>query len=948
MRVQDASGSTSGAGDGASYDQCDVMPAQPASAFQWHALEAEQVLATVGATSGGLSDVEAEQRRLRYGRNALPQDTGRSLLERIGAQLNNMLIYVLLGSALLTAFLGHFVDTGVIIAVVVVNAVIGLIQEGKAEQALDAIRSMVAPGATVLREGRRSEVDAEELVPGDIVLLEAGDRVAADLRIIRARSLHIDEAVLTGESVPVDKGATPVHQDAVLGDQAPMAFSGTFVAAGQGTGVVVATGVATELGQITTLIGKVETLTTPLIRKMNGFAHQLSVAILGICAGTLLFAIFVRDFSIADAFMAVVGMAVAAIPEGLPAVMTITLAIGVQRMAERNAIIRRLPAVETLGSVGVICTDKTGTLTRNEMTVRVGIVGRDAFDILGTGYEPTGAVMPRAANGSGVIDAGNKGLRRLARAAALCNDAELARSGGTWKVNGDPMEGALLAFAAKVLGDAEGTDTAISELRGAMPRIDTIPFDAETRYMASLHALPGDANGVGEARCIVIAKGAPERLLDMCRLEISAGEEVAELDADYWRGQIDDCAAEGQRTLMLAERVIDGSKDDLSERDLDDGLVLIGLVSLIDPPRSEAIDAVAQAQSAGIRIKMITGDHAATAAAIGRQLGLADAGQVLTGAEFAEVPPESLPDVARRTGIFARTSPEQKLRLVEALQSDGSVVAMTGDGVNDAPALKRADVGVAMGVKGTEAAKEAAAMVLADDNFASIAAAVREGRTVYDNLTKVIGWTLPTSFGETVIIMVAILLGFAMPVLPVQILWVNMVTAVGLGLVLGFEPPSPGIMRRRPLAPDEPILSGVLVWQILFVSALFVAGCFGVFQLAMSRGYDIETARTMVVNQLVVMEIFYLCSVRFIGQFGFGGEFFRVTRVLVIGVGTVVILQLAFTYLPPFQAVFRTTAISLADWGLILAIGGMVFAAVEVEKVVRQPILAHLQRARQG
>jgi magnesium-transporting ATPase (P-type) len=888
----------------------------------WHALPADAALEALRVTPEGLSAAEAAARADTFGPNRLPRAAKRGPLLRLLAQFHNLLIYVLLGASGLAALLGHGIDAGVILAVVLVNAVIGFIQEGRAESALEAIQSMIDPKASVLRDGRRITVPADSIVPGDIVLIEAGDRVPADLRLLRCRNLRIEEAVLTGESVAVEKHAAPVPGNAELGDRASMAFSGTFVAAGQGSGVAIGTGAATELGRISTLIGTVESLQTPLIRQMDRFAAQLTVVILAVSALTFLFALLVRSYAPADAFMTVVGLAVAAIPEGLPAIMTITLAIGVQRMAARNAIIRRLPAVETLGSVSVICSDKTGTLTRNEMTVQAIAIAEAEFEVSGVGYDPGGTFH---SNGQRLDPATDAQLLELVRAALLCNDAELRQVDGAWRVDGDPMEGALVALARKA-----GFDAPL--VRKQLPRTDEIPFDSAHRFMATLHHSHDDG-------AFILIKGAPERLLEMCSRQRQRGGDEP-IDAEAWRARAERFAAKGQRVLSFAWKSARSDQQTVTFADVERDAVMLGLVGFIDPPRAEAIEAVADCRSAGIRVVMITGDHATTAREIARQLRIAEDPQALTGSDVERLDETELRSAATRTTVFARTTPEHKLRLVAALQAEGLTVAMTGDGVNDAPALKRADVGVAMGEKGTEAAKEAAEMVLADDNFASIVAAVREGRTVYDNLMKVIAWTLPTNGGETLTILAAIALGLALPITPVQILWVNMVTAVALGLTLAFEPTEPGTMRRPPRPASAPILGRRLVWRIGFVSLLFVAGTFGVFFWAESRGLPIETARTMVVNTLVVMEIFYLFSVRYVHGTSLTLTGVLGTKAVLIGVAVVTLAQLVFTYLPFMQRIFATRDLALLDGLAIVGAGVAMLVAVEIEKRVMRVFAA--------
>ncbi|MEQ9607433.1 MAG: HAD-IC family P-type ATPase, partial [Kiloniellaceae bacterium] len=846
-------------------------------------------------------------------------------LLRFVLQFHNLLIYVLLAAGLLAAAIGHVTDALVILAVVVVNAAVGFVQEGRAEDALEAIRRMIDPRASVVRDGRRVTVAAETVVPGDIVLLESGDRVPADLRLLKARNLRVDEAVLTGESVPVDKVVAPVEAQAALGDRLSMAFSGTFVVAGQATAVAGAPGAGTELGRSSTLIGAVERLTTPLLRQMGLFAKQVTLAVLVVSMAVFAYATLTQGYAFDEAFMIVVGLAVAAIPEGLPAVMTITLAIGVQRMAARNAIIRRLPAVETLGSVSIICSDKTGTLTRNEMTVRSVATANRQIDVAGAGYAPEGGF--RVA-GEAMDPAADPVLEELALAGLLCNDADLRQAGENWVVDGDPMEGALVSFSAKARHD-------VVAARARFARLDEIPFDARHRYMATLHRCPDRAPAV-------YVKGAPERVIEMCS-HVATLDGARPLEAQPWHDAIERLAADGQRVLALARRNLPEGMGSISPDDVEGDLTLLGLVGLIDPPRPEAIAAVAECRDAGIRIKMITGDHAATARAIARQLGLDDDPKTVTGQHLDGLEEAQFHRQAGEATVFARTSPEHKLRLVESLQRNGAVIAMTGDGVNDAPALKRADVGVAMGVKGTEAAKEASEMVLADDNFASIVAAVREGRTVYDNLRKVISFLLPINGGESMVIVLAVLLGLALPVTPLQILWVNMVSSVALALALSFEPTEPNTMQRPPRAPKQPILSGRLLWRILFVSILMVGGTFGIYAWATSRGLPIELARTMAVNTLVVMEVFYLFSVRYVHGTSLTWQGVLGTRAVLIGITAVVAAQFAFTYLPPLQAVFGTQPVSLPGGLSIVGLGVAFFLVVETEKWLAARLAARPQ-----
>jgi magnesium-transporting ATPase (P-type) len=870
----------------------------------FHAMSAADALAAIGTTDHGLSDGDVAGRRARFGSNRLPEAAARGPLLRFLAQFHNVLIYVLLGSAALTAAMGHFVDMAVILAVVLGNAIVGFLQEGRAEQAMSAIRNLLAPHAAVIRNGRRLRIRADELVPGDIVLVEAGDKVPADIRLIEARSLKADEAILTGESVPAEKDPGPVPADAALGDRRSMLFSGTLVATGTARGCVVATGAGTEIGRISGLIGRVETLTTPLVLQMDLFARWLTLFILILSGLLLVYGYFVGHLPFDELFLAVVGLAVAAIPEGLPAVLTITLAVGVQAMARRNAIVRRLPAIETLGAVSVICSDKTGTLTRNEMMAVAVAVPGGTVEVGGEGYAPEGALAATHGTPTGAE------LARVGRIADLCNDAVLHHGPAGWRVEGDPMEGALKALARKT---GTGGD-------GAWARLDAIPFDAAHRYMAVLVQGPDGAREI-------LVKGAPEAVLAMC-----ASEDAHD---PRWPDLVERFASQGQRVLALASSPARPDHARIEPGDLVGRLRLAGLVGLIDPPRAEAIEAVAECHRAGIAVKMITGDHAGTARAIAARIGLANVERVLTGNDIDAMDNASLAQVVAETNVFARTSPVHKLRLVSALQSRGLIVAMTGDGVNDAPALKRADAGVAMGLKGSEAAKEAAEIVLGDDNFASIVAAVREGRTVYDNIRKVIGWTLPTNGGEAMTVIVALLFGLALPITPVQILWINLVTAITLGLALAFEPPEAGTMRRPPRRRDEPLLNGQLLWHIVFVSGLFVLAVFGIYSYAIDRGHSPELARTMAVNMLVVLEIFHLFFVRNIHGASLTLAAARGTPVIWTCVIAVTLAQFAVTYAPPLQSVFGTASVPLHEGVLIVAVGVVFFALVETEKQMR-------------
>ena len=873
----------------------------------WHALAVESLLPLLQSSPEGLSEEGAAARLASHGPNELPRPPKRSAVLRFLAQFNNALIFVLLGGATAAALLDHVVDAAVILAVVILNAIIGFIQEGRAEKALESLSDLISPKASVLRGGIRTSIPVAQIVPGDIVLIEAGDRVPADLRLLSARRLLIDESLLTGESVAAEKLEGTLPEATLLADRSNMAFSGTFVAAGQGVGLVVETGAHTQIGQISSLLSGVTVTATPLLQQIDRFARRFTWFVL--LGGALLFAfaVLVRGFDWIEALIAVVALAVGIVPEGLPAVITITLAIGVRRMARRNAVIRKLPAVETLGATSVICTDKTGTLTRNEMTARNVVTTRGGWRATGAGYEPAGRI-----EGEKGTDADAALVARdLLYCGLLCNDSVLTEAAGQWKVQGDPMESALLTLAMKAGLQPD-------EVRAAWPRRDVLPFDAADRFMATSHSTP-------DGDLIAFVKGAPETLFRMAR---------PPFDRTPWEAAIADAGREGERVLAFGMKRLGDDESELSLRTVGDGVEFLGLVGFIDPPRPEAADAIEEARSAGIAVKMITGDHAATALAIARQLRLSDDPQAITGAELEAMSEEELQREVERVSVFARTSPQHKLRIVRALQANGLTVAMTGDGVNDAPSLKQADVGIAMGVKGTEASKEAAEMVLLDDDFASIVAAVREGRTVYDNICKVITWEVPTNGGETLAVVLAILLGFALPINATQILWANLVLAVTLGLVLAFEPPEQGVMQRPPRPRDAPLLSPFLLWRTVVVSILLSGAALGIFFHAMDQGRGLEVARTMVVNMFTIGEVFYLFNVRFSHSTSFTWRGALGTPAVILAVGTLAALQALFTFAPFMHVLFDSRPLTLSDVLLIMGVGFLLMVVLELEKIV--------------
>ncbi len=893
----------------------------------YHAQSGDEVLQALSSRSSGLTDDEVSARLQQYGPNKLPQAPQPGTFTRFIKQFANLLVIVLIVAGVLTALLQHWIDTFVIFGVVIVNAIIGVIQEGKAEKAMDSIRNMLALKAAVIRNGKRRTLEGDSLVPGDIVLLEAGDKVPADLRLLRSHGLAIQESLLTGESLPVEKHTKAVSEDAGLGDRECLAFSGTSVTAGQGMGVVIATGATTEIGRIGGLLSDVQKLTTPLVEQMDVLAKWITGIILAMAVVLLLVGTWILEQPFTELFLAVVGLSVAAIPEGLPAVLTITLAVGVQSMAKRNAIVRVLPAIETLGSVSVICSDKTGTFTRNEMMV-VSAVTQDAhFEVDGEGYAPVGDIL---LDGEPTAPQQHSVLRDMARLSALCNDAEIHSKSGQWGIEGDPMEAALLSFAGKVTMPDGG------DFRHDWPRTDVLPFDSARQFMATLNH---NHNGTG----LVLVKGAPEVILKRCGSVLSGDGSHSDLVPEAWLDKAEALARQGQRVLALAGKLVSAEHTVLAAQDVDNGLCLLGLVGLIDPPRQEAIEAVKTCRAARIQVKMITGDHAVTAQAIGKQLGLAH-GSVLTGTQLDALSDDELKQAVQSTDIFARTTPEHKLRLVMALQSLGLTVSMTGDGVNDAPSLKRADAGVAMGLKGSEAAKEAAEVVLADDNFASIAAAVEQGRTVYANIKKVVSWTLPTNAGEALTIIVAMLAGLPYPITPVQILWVNMITAVTLGMALAFEPTDKDTMKKPPRPRGQALIQPALVWQIMLVGSLFFLAVFSIYQYAIEAGHEVEYARTQAMNMLVGLEIFYLFFIRTMHRRSISLSGIRGTRVVWSAVGFVVIAQLAICYIPVLQTVFGTRAPDITDNLLIVLTGIVMLIVLEMEKVIRLNVYARVKK----
>jgi Ca2+-transporting ATPase len=872
----------------------------------WHHLPAAEVLELLESDPQiGLDTFAIRHRQDHFGPNQLTPRRGKSPLVKFLLQFRNPLVFILVVAAAVTAVLKDPVDAAVIFGVVLVNAVIGYIQEARAEQAIAALSKTMTAEATVVRGAATVRLPAADLVPGDIALLAAGARVPADMRLIAARDLQVAEAALTGESLPVAKDASAVlSSETVLAERRNMAYASTLVTYGTGTGIVTATGDRTEVGRISQLLSEAVELETPLTRKIGQFSKVLLVVILVLAAATFGIGLL-RGQDFVETLFAAITLAVGAIPEGLPAAVTVTLAIGVSRMAKRRAIIRNLPAVETLGSTTVICSDKTGTLTQNQMTVTELRTLGGTYPVSGSGYAPQGGI--------GGEWRSDRALAEMLKAGLWCNDSQLVQADGRWSVTGDPTEGALLAVAGKA-----GLDPVPAA------RLDAIPFDSQHQYMATLHE-----GGV------IYVKGAAEVLLERCAGGLDAGGKAVACSTDRFRADMEEMASRGLRVLAFARLEKPGAAG-LSFDDIQ-GLTLLGLQGMIDPPRLEAVTAVKASQEAGIVVKMITGDHALTAAAIGRQIGLCsgECGEVLTGAELAKLTDAELIEKAQQVNVFARVAPEQKLRLVEALQARGHVVAMTGDGVNDAPALKQANIGVAMGITGTDVSKEAADMVLTDDNFASIEAAVEEGRGVFDNLTKFIAWTLPTNLGEGLVLLAAIVAGVTLPILPIQILWINMVTAAVLGMTLAVEPKESDLMRRRPRDPQAPILTRALLVRILLVGLIILAGAFGLFEYELARGASVAEARTVAVNVVIFVQIFYLFNARSLTRSVFQIGWFS-NPWAVAGSLAMILIQLLFTYAPFMHRLFGSAPMSLMLWLDVIAVSLAAFVIIEIEKWIRR------------
>ena len=874
--------------------------------YKWYTLADEEVLSIHDVRNEqGLTKEESVKRLEEGGTNELPEAQKESKVMKFLKQFHEVLIYVLLGAAVVTALLGHWIDTAVIVLVVLIIAIVGFIQENKAEKALEGIKNMLSLQANVLRGGTRVQIDSKDVVIGDIIFLSPGDKVPADMRMLKCERLMIEESALTGESTAVEKKNVVLPADTVLGDQINMAFSSTAIASGTGVGVATATGQDTVIGKINASINEVKQVETPLIKQTAKFGKTVALVILMLSAFIFLFGWFFGTYNMADLLLSVIGLAVAAIPEGLPAIVTIILAIGVKNMASKNAIVRNLPSVETLGAVSVICSDKTGTLTKNEMTATNVVTNEGRFDITGTGYSPKGSIQR---NGQEANTNELQELKKLLTVVYTCNDASIHEEDGQWKINGEPTEGCLVTLAKKA-----NTEIVRQNVHSK------IPFDSSYKYMATLV----EENG----QKIIYIKGAPDRLFAMSK----------DIDVSHWEQEMKTLANNGKRVIGAGYKIVPSDTVEIDHEDLKD-VTFLGLVGIIDPPREEAISAIADCLKAGIKVKMITGDHRDTAMAIGKQMGIGTGDKALEGRDIDAMSDEELSTAVMNYSIFARTSPDNKLRLVKALQSNDLVCAMTGDGVNDAPALKQADIGVAMGIKGTEVAKEASEMVLVDDNFGTIFNAVREGRKVYDNLKKTILFILPTNGAQAFVFIFSILLGWAMPLTPVQILWVNMVVAVTLSMAVAFEPLEEETMAKPPRPAKSQLLSKYYVFRILYVSLIIAGGTLFVNNLFS----DLEQAHlfTLTLNTIIFGQMFYLFNCRKeTGSALTPGEFFTNSSVFKVS-GLLIVLQLVITYVPIMNAIFETSrAMTLEHWIYPILFGLIVFFIVEIEKAITRKII---------
>jgi len=881
----------------------------------WHSLSSRDVLTRLGSSNSGISESEAKKRLSEYGYNELKGKKKISPFIVFLRQFLSPLIYVLLIASILSIFMGHFMDAAVIMVVVLLNAVIGFIQETRAEKAMEALIQMAAPKAKVERGGKILLLPSRQIVPGDVLLLETGDRVPSDARLIETSNLKVNESTLTGESMPVDKSTGVLGEKVPIAERKNIIYMGTIVTYGRATAIAVNTGMSTEIGQIATAIQEVEPEKTPLQKSINKLSQYIVFLFLGVC-GILVAVGLLQGMEWMEVFLLAVAAAVSAIPEGLPAVVTVVLAIGMRVMAQRNAIIRKLIAVETLGSATVICSDKTGTLTLNEMTVRRLYINGNWIEVTGEGYEPVGTFK----RGEQVINAQDElPLTQLLRIGALCNDALLSmEEEENASIFGDPTEGALVVAAAKAGFNKE-------RLEKAFPRLDEIPFQSEKQYMATLHPVNG--------KRLAYIKGAVDRLIPLCNytLKTDGITPLGNSDVEEIVQANNTMAEHSMRVMAIAYAELSPDIEDLKDEHIQENLIFVGLAGMSDPPREEARGAIRLCREAGIRVVMITGDHKLTAQSIAGELGLSS-GKALTGTDIQHMSDDELQQEVLDTSIFARIEPLHKLRIVNALKSHGDIVAMTGDGVNDAPALKTANIGIAMGITGTDVAKEASDMILADDNFASVVAAVEEGRAIFNRLRNVIAFFISTNMGELLALILGVLFIGEAPLLAVQILWVNLVTDTSTGIPLGLEPKYGDELKKQPRHPKVGLIFPGMLLRILFVSVIIGVGVTLIFNWAQVR-YSIEEARTIAFCTMVSFELFRAFNARSDEHTIFKLGFFS-NRWLVISIGLAVALQLMVVYAPFMQVAFSTVPLGLDKWGIIIAAGGGLFIIDEIRKIV--------------
>ena len=880
---------------------------------RWETLEVPETFDLLASSEAGLASAEAAKRLAEIGPNVLAAEEKINIFSIIIHQFKSPLIYVLLVAAVVTFFLHEYIDMAVILAVVILNAIIGFIQEVKAEQGVRSLKKMVQAKARALRDRREKEIPGSQLVPGDVVYLAAGMRVPADLRLIHELDLRIDESMLTGESLPSDKKTEKlIEQNLTPGDMKNIAFMGTTVVYGRGRGVVVETGRRTVIGDIAEKVQEVPFGKAPLQQKLDSFAKFLSWTVGGI--SLLIFGLGLYEGEkLSDMFIAAVAIAVSAIPEGLPVAVTVALAIGVNRMARQNAIVRRLPSVETLGSTTVIGSDKTGTLTRNEMTVKLVFDGLRTYEISGIGYEPEGSISHE----SQLVDITTcMELEQTLRIGMLCNESNLYQEDGEYRIDGDPTEGALIVSAIK--GGLQ-----VEEEQMRYPQLGLVPFESERGFMATLHEIEG--------RKIIFAKGAPEKIIHFSMLDEAdpgPGNRLAQVAANL--------ADQGLRVLGLAYKEVDAETTRISQADVENGLIFAGLQAMLDPPRQEVVEAIRMCKQAGIRTAMITGDHAITAGAVAGQIGIAtEKDQVLEGRHIETMSDDELYEKAKITSVYARVAPAHKLRIVQQLIKQGEVVAVTGDGVNDAPALKAAHIGVAMGRTGTDVAKEAADIVLSDDNFASIVAAVREGRIVYDNIKKVTIFLVSCGLGELLTIIACMLAGLHLPYLPAQILWLNLVTNGFQDVALAFEPGEKDVLSRKPRPSRERILSALMIQRTLLMGSILGFGTFIVYYLELASGVPVDSARSVALTTMVFFQFYQAmnCRSETLSIFEMHPLSNPFLFVSIIGA---FYAHLAVLYVPALQYVFRTVPLDFGQWVIVIVSSVTVVIGVELDKFMRR------------